>query len=220
MQIKSCAFTLIVEMPPDARVMDKDTLLDGSGFPWEVAFTTEDGKVGLKPLRKEPPTEISAIYAYEERLPVVQRNRIYDYMSQIEALDFEVNTIFANEADRIESIGPLKRDANEPPVGEVAITSGRFLWGPLALSPMEPPTKWPFRARNEAVTLEPSYVGWYDVCRTLPGQDGPLRINLPWHDAIGFARIAVEQGWDKAVATFLPYSARLTTGPEEMRIGG
>jgi len=48
MQIKSCAFTLIVEMPPDARVMDKDTLLDGSGFPWEVAFTTEDGKVGLK----------------------------------------------------------------------------------------------------------------------------------------------------------------------------
>lgn len=211
MNVTKCTYTLVIEVPSDTATLS-NTVLDQNGFPWGIEFFN-GGKVGLKPLRPNPTTEVSQIFNYDERKPVAVATRIYDYIAALEALDWEVQTVFLHPDDNVPLNLANRVKADEGATkGTVNITAGGFVWGPLPLSPMESPAKWPFLGRgmvgqNQSMTLTPSrYEGQYEV--SYP----PYRLRMGWRDALEFARMVSEMGWDKAVAAKFPHGARLTAG--------
>lgn len=208
MNVTRYTYTLVIEVPSDTPALS-NVVLDQDGFPWGIEFFN-GGKVGLKPLRPNPPTEVSQIFNYDERKPVAVAKRIYDYIAALEALDWEIQTVFLHPDDAVPLNLANRVKADEGATkGTVNITAGGFVWGPLPLSPMESPAKWPFPGYTGSphVTLTPSrYEGQYEIAC------GPYRLRMGWRDALEFARTVSAHGWDKAVAQHFPHGARLTAG--------
>jgi len=217
MKIRSCTFTLVVEFDGNPGLPSR--VLDQSGFPWEVVFSRGDPEtgevsVGIKPLRdKDAPTQVSELYPYSERLAVVHERRLYDYMSHIEAMDVAVAQVSTHPAYEVTLHSEIERmhvrDTNVPQ-GFVMFSAHGFRWGPLPLSPLEEPTKWPFPAVSlgiaKEVTLKPCIAGtFYEV------SSGPLSIKLPWIDGVGFAHLLTTMSWEEAVAQMFPHGVRLMT---------
>lgn len=212
-------------------------LLDQTNFPWEVVGYAEK-EVTLRPLRSGMPTEVTEVWPYTSRIAVAQRNRILDYMSQIEACDYEIKTIFACAGDAIEPLEAIhRRDDPSVKQGTVFITAGGFLWGPLPISPLEKPARWPYPAviktTGRSVYVRPTGGNRCDVVsvptnlveppppqtpaeelvRNIEGilgiPPGGVSINLEWGEALAFATSAAELGWERAVALHFPRGLRL-----------
>jgi hypothetical protein len=221
------------------REFEEPRVLDQRGFPWEVVSYAET-EVTLRPLRADMQWDVSEVWPYSARIAVAQRNRIFDYMAQIEACDFEIKTVFACAEDAIEPNEALRRKNDEVKAGTILITAGGFLWGPLPICPLEKPASWPYRAVTKAtgrsVYVEPTGGNRCDVVSVptdvtsqAPPKDaaeelvqnvhnildippGGVRINLEWGEALAFARSAADLGWERAVALHFPKGLRLGFG--------
>lgn len=143
-------------------------------------------------------------------------SRAYDYITHLESLDWKIDTVAINPKDAI----PLHLYTitdNSVPETFMVITAGGFVWGPLPLSPLEPPAKWPFQAKASTgppMTLKPCSKQRMEVTLTL--KEAILRTDLPWEIAIKFATAVTTEGWERAVALIFPHGARLTyEGPEK-----
>ena len=250
------------------REFEEPRVLDQRGNPWEVVDFAEKAspnrpieevdllfnghvdqqaeggahngltEVTLRPLRADMPWDVSEVWPYSARLSVAQRNRILDYMSQIEACDFEIKTVFACAEDSIDLSAAIPRKNDQVKPGVVFITAGGFLWGPLPISPLEKAASWPYQAAiktsGRSVYVEPVWVNRCDVISVptdgvpLPEKSedaveqlyrnvgdalsvppGSVRINLEWGEALAFARSAAELGWERAVALHFPKGLRL-----------
>jgi hypothetical protein len=240
MHVKKSEYRLFVTLDVTQPVPSK--MLDQSGFPWEFAFGTEAGQVGLKPLRNNPPTWADNLWDYEERLPVAQRTRVLDYMSQLEACDWPIKAVHMHADEKVDMLDSIPRVLDPTPsMGKVMIEAGGFTWGPLPITPLEVPLHWPFpgviRGAERTVTIEPTGGNRVDVVsrpnvpppvkttgdeladkfsedveKTLGVTGGGVRINLEWGEALAFALSAAEMGWERAVALHFPRGLRLGVG--------
>jgi len=231
MHVKKSEYRLVVTL--DDMQFVPGRLLDQSGFPWECAGC-QGKEVSLKPLRNNPPTWVKDLWAYEERLPVAQRNRVLDYMSQLEANDWQIEAVHMHADEKVEALDAIPRVLDPTPsMGKVMIEAGGFTWGPLPVTPLEMPLQGPFpgviRGAERTVTIEPTGGNRVDVVsrpnvpppvkttgdeladkfsedveQLLGVTGGGVRINLEWTSALGFAKCAAMDGWEIAVATYFP----------------
>jgi hypothetical protein len=209
MDVHKCTFTLMLEFNRNPGLTSR--LLDQDGFPWQIVSSSEPNRVTIKPLRPDPPTTIREIFPWNERLSASMVSRAYDYIAHLDTvLDWKIEAVAVNPKDTI----PLHLYTitdNSVPETFMVITAGGFVWGPLPLSPLEPPAKWPFQAEASTgppMTLKPCGRQRMEVTLTL--KEAILRTDLPWEIAIKFATAVTTEGWERAVALIFPHGARLT----------
>jgi hypothetical protein len=137
------------------REFEEPRVLDQRGFPWEVVSYAET-EVTLRPLRADMQWDVSEVWPYSARIAVAQRNRIFDYMAQIEACDFEIKTVFACAEDAIEPNEALRRKNDEVKAGTILITAygDRCPFARLRSPPAGPTGRSP-RPRAAASTSSP-----------------------------------------------------------------
>lgn len=145
-----------------------DWLLDSSGFPWAVHAILKEGELLLLPMRdlSELKHQIGTLIPYEEGTAAAYLNRVFDYMSRIEAHDVAVTSVRsgtwfdswgANEWV-VDPHHDFKHDTNVAPKSMVVITDENGIeWGPLSCNLMEAPDVWPFRGgiKSKGLTFEP-----------------------------------------------------------------
>jgi hypothetical protein len=226
MRVKSCEYTLLVDFDYNPGLSTR--LLDQDGFPWETVSSKgvlEDHsiQIGIRPLRANAPTEVRELFCWDERLPTAMAHRVYDAMAHLEAIDWQITTVFVNPKDTMPlnvNVGCLSKEESCPE-GHVMFSAGGFTWGPLPLSPLVSPPRWPFPGHTQAgarattLTLTPSPSGHHLKASLSLGGQAALYVDLPWQDAIGFASLASKEGWEKATAMFYPHGARIVGVADE-----
>ena len=133
-------------------------LLDQSGFPWKLHdnYEVDANWAMVEPVRERKPNapKISTLVPYDEGLAQAYLNRVFDYMSRVEALDLTIKKIrsgtwFQEWAASDWVTTPdnnFNHDIGETPKDTVTFTdSNGMSWGPLDCNPLVEPDEWPFR---------------------------------------------------------------------------
>ena len=132
-------------------------LLDQDGFPWKLHenYEVDAYWAMVEPLRERNfnSPKISTLEPYDEGLAKAYLNRVFDYLSRVEALDLGIKRVrsgtwfqeWASNEWVTDPAHDFNHDVGTTPKDTITFTdSSGMSWGPLNCNPLIEPTAWPF----------------------------------------------------------------------------
>jgi hypothetical protein len=197
-------------------------LLDQSGFPWKLHDNYEvDGYWAmLEPLRerKFDSPKISTLVPYDEGVAAAYLDRVFNYMSRVEALDVEIRKIrsgtwfhdWASNDWLIDPVHDFNQDLEVTPKDTVTFADSRGMsWGPLNCDPMVEPATWPFSGSALSGNLVFTPIEHHKEAWTI--KFGELNLDVfSVSDLITWVENLIIYGWFETIQKLCPNGMKLS----------